>query len=52
MITGQPRHLKESYDVVVVGGGPAGMAAATTARDYGAESILMVDREPTAGGIL
>src|SRR5688572_9632268 len=35
--------------IVVVGAGPAGMAAATTAADAGAE-VTMVDAEPEAGG--
>lgn len=35
--------------VVVVGAGPAGMAAARTAADAGAE-VVMVDSEPEAGG--
>jgi thioredoxin reductase len=37
------------YDLLVVGAGPAGMAAAVTARRYGLE-VLVVDDQPTPGG--
>lgn len=45
----QVSELAKSYDVVVIGAGPAGMAAATVAADGGA-TVLLVDENPTVGG--
>ncbi len=38
-------------DVVVIGGGPAGLAAAVAAKDAGAD-VLLIEREAKLGGIL
>ncbi len=43
---------KESYELVIIGGGPAGMAAAVAAREHGVEDILVIERDHELGGIL
>ncbi|MDP6301719.1 MAG: FAD-dependent oxidoreductase [SAR202 cluster bacterium] len=42
----------ENVDVAVVGGGPAGLAAAAAAREAGAENVLLIERGERLGGIL
>ena len=42
----------KDFDLVIIGGGPAGMAAALAAREQGVRDLLILDREPQLGGIL
>lgn len=39
-------------DIAIIGGGPAGLAAALGAREAGAENILIIERDKELGGIL
>lgn len=40
------------HDIVIIGGGPAGMAAAVAAYDNGVHDVVILDREEELGGIL
>lgn len=40
------------HDIVIIGGGPAGLAAAAAARKAGVEDILILERDSCLGGIL
>jgi len=44
--------LKEKYDVVIIGSGPGGLAAAIAAKRKGAEDVLLIERDVELGGIL
>lgn len=44
--------MKTSYDIIIIGGGPAGLAAAVSAFDNGVKDILIIEREERVGGIL
>lgn len=42
----------KSYEIVIIGGGPAGLAAAISAKRAGVNDILIVERDRRLGGIL
>ncbi len=42
----------EHVDILIIGAGPAGLAAAIAAREDGVESLLVLEREKQPGGIL
>ena len=44
--------MKTTYDVIVIGSGPGGLAAAIAAKEHGAGDVLIIERDVELGGIL
>lgn len=44
--------MKQHFDVVIIGSGPGGLAAAIAAKENGAEDVLIIERDLELGGIL
>lgn len=44
--------MKSNYDVIVIGSGPGGLAAAISAKEHGAQDVLIIERDVELGGIL
>lgn len=44
--------MKHSYDVIIIGSGPGGLAAAIAAKENGADEVLIIERDFELGGIL
>ena len=42
----------KQVDVLIIGGGPAGLAAAIAAHDAGCRNVLILERDAQLGGIL
>lgn len=52
MLSQELRSQVQYVDVLIIGAGPAGMAAAIAAREAGVENLLVLERENDMGGIL
>ena len=48
----QAQRYYMKHSLIIIGGGPAGLAAAVSARDNGVEDILILERDRKLGGIL
>ena len=42
----------KQVDVAIIGGGPAGLSAAVSAKEQGAKDVLVIERDTVLGGIL
>lgn len=44
--------VRERHELVIIGGGPAGLAAAAAAKEAGCDDLLLIERDRVLGGIL